>query len=95
MVACRLPLLMAACCALACCGGCQFVPKTRLTAAEAHARALSEQNRALLAEIENREAHVRHMEERVRRAEEDLALMQEELGRQRLSSKTRPADAKR
>ncbi len=63
--------------------GCQFVPKTQLAAAESHVRTLAEQNKALLAEIENRKQHVEHMENRVRRAEEDLALLEEELGTDR------------
>lgn len=81
------PLAMLCCLALVPLAGCQLVPQSRLTAAEANARALTEQNRALLAEIENREAHTRHLEERVRRAEEDLALLEGELGvdRRRLS----------
>lgn len=67
-------------CALSCCLGCQFVPKTQFSAAETRVRTLTEQNKALLAEIENRKQHVQHMEERVRRAEEDLALLEEDLG---------------
>jgi hypothetical protein len=59
--------------------GCAFVPKSRLTASETHARALSEQNQALLADLENRKVHYQHMEDRLRRAEEDLALVEEQL----------------
>lgn len=72
----------------ACCGlllsagffsaGCTWVPKNDLTACETQARSFAEQNRALLAELENSKTHLRHMEDRVRRAEEDLALLDEE-----------------
>ncbi|MGD9644839.1 MAG: flagellar motor protein MotB [Pirellulales bacterium] len=72
----------------ACCGmlltagilsaGCSWVPRNDLTACETQARSFAEQNRALLAELENNKAHLHHMEDRVRRAEEDLALLDEE-----------------
>lgn len=88
MFAGRLLLLMALVAALASTSGCQFVSPTKLSAAESRLQTLSEQNRALLAEIENRKQHVATMEDRVRRAEEDLALLEEELGldRRRLGS---------
>lgn len=69
--------LVALCLALT---GCQFVPKTQLSAAEAHARGLAERSRALETELQNREAHTRELEDRVRRAEEDLALLEQEVG---------------
>ncbi len=60
--------------------GCLFVPKTQLNAASAQNRALSEQNRAQLAEIENLKVHGRALENRVIRSEEQLALLQERTG---------------
>jgi chemotaxis protein MotB len=76
--------------------GCQFVPKTQFSAAETRVRTLTEQNKALLAEIENRKQHVQHMEERVRRAEEDLALFEEQMGldRGRLARSDRSVGAR-
>jgi flagellar motor protein MotB len=68
--------LAAACCALAMLCGC-MVPRSSLNAAQSHAQALAEQNRALLAELENREEHMKYMQDRLRRAEEDVALMEE------------------
>lgn len=67
-------------CALGVLSGCQFVPKSQFSAAETRVRTVTEQNKALLAEIENRKQHVQDLEERVRRAEEDLALVSEQTG---------------
>lgn len=68
--------------------GCQLVPRNRLTACETQSRALSEQNKAQLAEIANLKAHSRTVEDRLIKAEEELALVQERSGldRQRLSN---------
>ncbi len=56
--------------------GC-LVPKTELNAANAQNRALAEQNRAQLAEIENMKVHGRTLEDRVIRSEEQLATLQD------------------
>jgi chemotaxis protein MotB len=60
--------------------GCLFAPRTQLNAAQAQSRALSEQNRAQLAEIENLKSHSRTLENRVIRSEEQLAVLQERAG---------------
>ena len=57
--------------------GCLFVPKTELNSVSAQNRALAEQNRAQLAEIENLKTHGRTLENRVIRSEEQLAKLQE------------------
>ncbi len=57
--------------------GCLFVPKTELNAAQATNRALSEQSRAQLAEIDNLKTHSRSLEDRVIHAEEQAALLQQ------------------
>ena len=56
--------------------GC-LVPKTQLNALNVQNRALSEQNRAQLAEIENLKAHSRTLENRVIHSEEQLARLQD------------------
>ncbi len=60
--------------------GCLLVPKTELNAAQVQSRALAEQNRAQLAEIDNLKTHSRALEDRVIRSEEQLALLQERAG---------------
>jgi chemotaxis protein MotB len=60
--------------------GCLFAPRTALNAATAQNRALAEQNRAQLTEIENLKAHSRTLEDRIIHSEEQLALMQERAG---------------
>lgn len=57
--------------------GCLVAPRTELNAALAQNRALSEQNRAQLAEIDNLKVHSRTLEDRVIRSEEQVALLQE------------------
>ena len=57
--------------------GCLLAPRTELNAAQAQNRALSEQNRAQLAEIDNLKVHSHTLEDRVIRSEEQLALSQE------------------
>jgi chemotaxis protein MotB len=57
--------------------GCLFVPKTQLNAVEAENRALSDQNRAQLTEIDNLKVHSRSVEDRMIRSEEQVALLQE------------------
>lgn len=65
---------------LALSSGCVFVPKTKLTASETQNRALSEQNRAQLTEIENLKVHTRDVEEQLARTEQRLALFQQRVG---------------
>jgi len=60
--------------------GCKLVPVTEWNAAEARNRALTEQNRAQLAEIENLRRHGRTIEDRLIRSEKQLALSQERAG---------------
>ena len=57
--------------------GCMVVPKSELNAANTQNRALAEQNRAQLAEIENLKVHSRTIEDRLIRSEEQLARLQE------------------
>lgn len=68
--------------------GCQFVPKSRLDAAELQSRDLVEQNRALAAENENLKNHHHALEDQLQQAEEELAALDERLGldRRRLSN---------
>ena len=60
--------------------GCQFVPRSQLTACETRTRALSEQTQAQLAEIANLKAHNHRVEDRLIKAEEELALLEEQAG---------------
>jgi chemotaxis protein MotB len=73
-----LGLLLAA--ASLCSAGCMFVPRTQLNGALAQNRALMEQSRAQLAEIENLRIHSRNIENQLLRTEEQLALLEERLG---------------
>lgn len=75
--------------------GCQYLPPGRTAAAEAQNRALVEESRAQLAEIENLKVHSRRMEDNLRRAEEDLALLDEEIAQNRdlMASYQRERDA--
>jgi chemotaxis protein MotB len=57
--------------------GCLLVPKTDLNASQTQNRALGEQNRAQMAEIENLKAHSRTLEERLIRSEQQLAVSQQ------------------
>ncbi|MBU4271813.1 MAG: OmpA family protein [Planctomycetes bacterium] len=68
--------------------GCTFVPVTEWNASQARNRALAEQNRAQLAEIENLRRHDRTLEDRLIRGEKQLALLQEraDLDRKQLES---------
>ena len=66
--------------ALVCSSGCLFVPKAELTDCQVRNRALAEQHRAQLAEIENLKVHNRNTEDRLMRTEEDLAVLEERLG---------------
>lgn len=59
--------------------GC-MVPKAKYSALETQNRALLEQNRAQLAEIENINVHTRSTEDQLRRTEEDLAMLEEAEG---------------
>jgi chemotaxis protein MotB len=75
--------------------GCQYFPSGKLAAADAQNRALAEESKAQLAEIENLKVHSRRMEENLRRAEEDLALLDEEIDHNRdlMASYQRERDA--
>jgi chemotaxis protein MotB len=57
--------------------GCLLVPKTQLNDAQARSRALAEQSRAQLAEIENLKIHGRNTENQLHQAEQELALLAE------------------
>lgn len=57
--------------------GCTLLPVTEWNATQAQNRALSEQNRAQLAEIDNLQAHCRTVEDRFLRGEKQLAVLQE------------------
>jgi chemotaxis protein MotB len=56
--------------------GC-MVPAADFNAAQTQNRALTEQNRALLAEVENRNTHTRDLEDRLIRTEKQLATLQD------------------
>jgi len=75
--------------------GCLFAPKTQLNEALAQSRALSEQNRAQLVEIENGRSHSREAENRLVRAEDELAAAHDRLGldRTQLASYQRETEA--
>lgn len=68
--------------------GCKFVSVAEWNASQAQNRALTEQNRAQLAEIENLRRHDRTLEDRLIRGEKQLALLQEraDLDRKQLES---------
>jgi len=68
--------------------GCQWIPRSRLTASETQNRALVERTRALEAEVANLRAHSREAEEQLRLAEDDLARLDEAggLDRKRLAN---------
>lgn len=53
--------------------GCGFVSQSRYRASQTQNRALSEQNKAQLAEIENLKVHARSVEDRLIEAERSLA----------------------
>ena len=57
--------------------GCTLVPVTEWNATQAQSRAMSEQNRAQLAEIDNLQVHCRTVEDRLLRGEKQLAMLQE------------------
>lgn len=59
--------------------GC-MVPKAKYATLATQNRALVEQNRAQLAEIENLNVHSRNTEDQLRRTEEDLAMLEEAEG---------------
>lgn len=60
--------------------GCQIVPRSKLAAVESKSRTLTEQNRALLAEVENHRAHSRDIENQLLRLEDDFALLRKRAG---------------
>ena len=67
--------------------GC-LAPKSQLTECQTQNRAMAEQCRAQLAEIENLKTHSKNLGEQLMRTEKELALMQEEVGldRQQLAN---------
>ncbi len=67
--------------------GC-MVPQARLSSCQQRERALSEQCRAQVAEIDNLKVHNRNIEDKLLKAEEDLALLEEQVGldRQQLAN---------
>lgn len=69
------PLL--ACAAILLTLGCKAVPVTEWNSLQARSRALAEQNRAQLAEIDNLNRHARSLEDRVIRSEKQLVTMQD------------------
>jgi chemotaxis protein MotB len=60
--------------------GCQWVPRSKLVAAESQNRVLLEQRKAQLVEIENLRRHSRTLEEQLAAAEEELALLAQRAG---------------
>ena len=68
------------CAAMTAAPGCLFAPKTHLNASQTRNRALAEQSRAQLAEIENLKIHARNTEDQLIRTEEELALLEKEVG---------------
>ena len=54
-------------------GGCQWAPRSDLTAAEGKLRVLGEQNQAQLAEIANLRAHSQALEDRVLQMQRESA----------------------
>ena len=73
---------------LALSSGCLFGPAARVAELETQNRALSEQNKAQLAEVENLKVHSNNIENQLIRAEEELALLDQraELDRQQLAN---------
>lgn len=59
--------------------GCSAMQTPRMAALQTQNRALHEQNRAQLAEIENLKIHARNVEDQLMRTEEELALMEDQL----------------
>jgi hypothetical protein len=76
MKAMELPMLVGAV-LLAASSGCMFAPRADLDDALARNRALSEQSRAQLAEIENIKAHNRDVENRLVHSEQQLAVLEQ------------------
>lgn len=60
--------------------GCQWVPRSKLLAAESQNRVLLEQRKAQLVEIENLRQHSRTLESQLVQAEEELALLAQRTG---------------
>lgn len=66
--------------------GCQWVPRSKLLAAESQNRVLLEQRKAQLVEIENLRQHSRTLEAQLAQAEEELALLAQRTGGKRSRS---------
>ncbi len=75
----RLEIAVSVAAGLAAIPGC-LVPQTQLLECQAQNRALSEQNRAQWAELENLKVHSRNTENNLMRTEEELALLQDRVG---------------
>jgi chemotaxis protein MotB len=60
--------------------GCVVAPRSELNSAQVQNRALLEQNKAQLAEIDNLKAHARDLEDRVIRSEKQTATLREQAG---------------
>lgn len=77
--------------------GCQWVPRSKLLAAESQNRVLLEQRKAQLVEIENLRRHSRTLETQLAEAEEELALLAQRAGgmRSRSAGNTAAAQAGR
>ncbi len=73
----RFPLVAVSLCIAA--AGCGVLQSPQLSTLKTRNRALIEQNRAQLAEIENLKIHTRNTEDQLMRTEEELALMEEQL----------------
>ncbi|MEN6458420.1 MAG: hypothetical protein ABFC63_05775 [Thermoguttaceae bacterium] len=63
--------------------GCTMVPVTEWNTLQAQNRALAEQNRAQLAQLDNLRDHCRTVEDRMLADEKQLAALQERAGRDR------------
>ncbi len=63
--------------------GCTLVPATEWNTVQAQNRALAEQNRAQLAEIDSLQAHCRTVEDQQLRDEKQLAALEERDGADR------------
>lgn len=63
--------------------GCKVVSLADWKAIEAQTNSLTEQNRALAAQLDNLQVHARNIEDKLMRAEQELALREDQLGLER------------
>jgi chemotaxis protein MotB len=80
MVAIRLLPLSGSLMVLVLVSGCAVVPSSQWRAMKAQNTTLTQQNQALLAQLDSVEVHARNTEDKLIRAEQDLALLEEQLG---------------